>query len=175
MQGDGSIRIPSTNLSPTVLVTAPTNGAAVRDDDVVRFQLQPTDVDGFIERVEFFLDGTKVGGKTNAPFSLLLTNVGVGTHWLQATVFDDDGGGVISTPVSFHVRTRLNSTISPDGLVLEFLAAENTSYTLQMTHDLITASWSNVLSFASGSARIIRYTNNLPAPSATSFYRVISP
>ena len=172
--GDGSIRTPGMNIPPTVVVTAPTNGAAVRDDDIVRFRVEPGDVDGFIERVDFYLDGFKVRTRTNAPFSVSFTNVNVGTHLLEAVVYDDDGGSVVSSPVIFHVRTRLTPTISTNGSVVQFPVAAKTSYTLQMTHTLSPPAWSNVMSVGPGSPRLIRYTNSaLPPPS--SFYRVITP
>jgi hypothetical protein len=171
--GDGSIRIPGTNLPPTVVVTAPTNGVAFRDDEIVRFRVQPADVDGFIERVDFYLDGMNVRVRTNAPFSASFTNVGVGTHLLEAVAFDDDGGSVVSSPVIFHVRTRL--TMSPNGAVLEFPAAAQTPYTLQVTRGFSPPAWSNVMSFGPGSERVIRYTNHIVPPPPASFYRVISP
>lgn len=173
--GDGSIRTPGTNLPPTVVVTAPTNGVALRDDEIVRFRVQPADVDGFIQRVDFYLDGINARVRTNAPFSVSFTNVGVGEHVLQAGVYDDDGGFIASGQVRFHVQTRLNPTASTNGLVLEFPAAGKTAYTLQVTPGFSPPMWSNVMSFGPGSARVIRYTNPIVPPPPASFYRVISP
>jgi hypothetical protein len=175
IQGDGSIRTPGTNLPPSLIVTSPTNGAALRDDEIVRFRVTPADVDSFIDRVEFYLDGINMRVRTNAPFSVSFTNVGVGAHVLHAVVFDDDGGSTASSPVFFHVRTRLTPAMSSNGLVLEFPAAAQTSYTLQMTPDFSPPAWSNVMSFGPGPERIIHYTNHLVPPPPASFYRVISP
>ncbi len=173
--GDGSIRTPGTNLPPTVTVTAPTNGAALRDDEIVRFRVEPSDVDGFIQRVDFYLYGFGMTTRTNAPYSVSFTNVDVGEHVLQAVVYDDDGGSVATSQVRFHVRTRLTPRPSANGIVLEFPVAAKTPYTLQRTPGFSPPMWSNVMSIGLGSARVIRYTNDIIPPPPASFYRVISP
>ena len=83
-QGQGLTlgRANAANLAPTVAITSPAHLATFAPPGVFTISVDAMDSDGQIARVEFYDGSTKLGEDTTAPYSLALTNVGAGSHWL---------------------------------------------------------------------------------------------
>ena len=62
-----------TNIFPTISLTTPTNGSRFRAGSTVFVQADPSDENGSIALVEFFLNGNPVGTTANAPFEISIT------------------------------------------------------------------------------------------------------
>jgi hypothetical protein len=62
-----------------------------------------TDVDGTIESVEFFVNGTTIGKATKSPFQVTWTPTAVGTFDLTAVAIDNGGAKATSAVVSVTV------------------------------------------------------------------------
>ncbi len=79
---------PSDLVPPTCNITAPTNGATV--SETIVFSATASDNES-VNRVEFYVDGIKVGTDTTSPYSInwATTNVVDGSHTLQAKAFDN--------------------------------------------------------------------------------------
>ena len=56
-----------------------------------------------LDRVEFFLDGRRVGQAGAAPYSLRLTAVGLGEHTVYARAVDGVGNLAQTSPVTFTI------------------------------------------------------------------------
>lgn len=65
------------------------------------------DLDGTVERVEFFLDGVSIGVDTVAPFTQVLTTTRPGNFSINALASDSDGNIVTSTVVNLGVEDRV--------------------------------------------------------------------
>ncbi len=94
---------PPGNALPTVAITAPTAGTSVAPATPVSLTASAADVDGFIARVEFYVNGTKVGQATSPPFTVGFTPTLVGQYTVIAVAVDNVGGMTASTPVAFTV------------------------------------------------------------------------
>ncbi len=91
------------NLLPTVALTSPTNGAVLLPPATVTLHAAPADNDGSIVRVEFLVDGVKVGESTAPPWQFPWTNPPAGEHTLNALARDNQFGTTLSVPVMVTV------------------------------------------------------------------------
>ncbi len=98
-----AVSIGVSNLPPQVTLTNPIDGDLVFEGTNVNLAALPIDLDGLIQKVEFFEGTNKLGELTNAPWSLVWSNVPLGTYQLRAVATDNDQAVTISTNVSITV------------------------------------------------------------------------
>lgn len=76
---------------PTVTISAPTSGANFSPGSDITITANASDTDGTIAKVEFFVNGTKIGETTSAPFTFNYQNVAQGRYTISAKATDDSG------------------------------------------------------------------------------------
>jgi fibronectin type 3 domain-containing protein len=91
-----------TNARPTVFITGPRNSTVFGANQPIPISAYAADSDGFVQRVEFFVDDVKVG-QAAMPFSFVWSNTAVGTHKLVARAVDNQLGATDSGPVFVDV------------------------------------------------------------------------
>ena len=91
-----------TNALPEITVLTPTNGQIFAEGHDVVVSAAVSDADGEIARVTFLINGA-VHTLTNAPYSIVLSNVLRGTHNLRVTATDDRGAQNSSRTIFFNV------------------------------------------------------------------------
>ena len=91
---------------PTVAITSPVDGAALVTANVPMIATA-ADADGVVTRVEFYVNGAKVGEDGTAPYSLMWSNVPLGNYTLTAVARDDSGLRTTSAPVNITVSLTL--------------------------------------------------------------------
>jgi len=96
------------NISPSVTLTSPANGATFTAPASISMAATATDSDGTISRVEFFSGSTLLSTDTSSPYSFSWTNVAAGTYTLTAHAFDNDGAEDVSPDVVVVVHSRPN-------------------------------------------------------------------
>ncbi len=75
-----------------------------------------------VSKVEFFIDGVKVGENSTAPYRLNWINVSFGPHYVMARMTDSRGGVLESEPRSLVVSPEpLNAVFIPRGAVWNYL------------------------------------------------------
>ncbi len=97
--------------APTVTITAPASGATLTEATNV-FSATTSGSEA-IASVDFFLDGTKIGGGAS-PYSISYTNASLenGTHTLRVVATDVIGGtGEASELVSYALSSSLNMLV----------------------------------------------------------------
>ena len=88
---------------PSVSITSPTDGEVFSDPNLT-IVADATDSDGTISRVDFYDHGNYCGSVTNAPYSMVLSNLYSGTgHSLVAKATDNMGATAYSDPVSVSI------------------------------------------------------------------------
>ena len=95
------------NQNPTVTIAAPANGSMLRFNAPVSLEANTTDPDGAVRRVEFYVDNTRLGEDSVAPFAFVWTNAPAGAHVVRARAIDDRLGITLSLPVAFSVSNSL--------------------------------------------------------------------
>ncbi len=106
-QGAGGA--PPANAPPAVAITSPAPGATFAATAAIPFAATATDADGFVAKVEFFVDGVEVAEDTAPPYGGTLAGLPAGAHSLTAVAVDDDGATAVSAPVAFTVTAAPNA------------------------------------------------------------------
>lgn len=96
---------------PTVSITAPVNGTTVAPGASVTINAAASDANGSITKVEFLLDGTKVGEDTSSPYSYTIASLAAGAHSLVARA-TDNSGNTATTTVSITASTNSTPVVS---------------------------------------------------------------
>lgn len=100
------------NTAPTVSITAPLNGANFNEGATVAIDATAADADGSIVKVEFYVDGAKIGEDLGAPFTINWTATG-GAHDLTAKATDNGGLPTTSDVVTVVVNAAQTFTLTP--------------------------------------------------------------
>jgi hypothetical protein len=112
------------NAPPVVALTNPPNGASFAAPVNITLGAAASDTDGTIARVEFFVDGAKLGEATTSPYSLVWSNAAPGAHALYAKARDNALGSansgtnnmfVISQPPVVAITSPTNLSLLPAG------------------------------------------------------------
>jgi Bacterial Ig domain len=125
-----------TNAPPSVIITAPPQGAMLGFGQPVTLSADAVDTDGAIRVVEFFVDGGMVGEDSTRPFSMVWSNAAPGTHTITARARDNRLGITTSTPVivaivnqppTVSILTPTNGAAftPPTNIILEATATDN--------------------------------------------------
>ncbi len=102
------------NITPTVSITAPTNGAVFTAPATVTISVNAADADGSIAKVEFFQGITKLGEALSSPYSYSWAGVAAGSYTISAKATDN--GGAVTT--SAAVGITVNSSTPPAVIVV---------------------------------------------------------
>ena len=82
---------PCPNIPPSVIITAPSDGALFTEGDDITIEAHAWDDDGQVTKVEFYVGTTKIGEDTSEPYSYVWTNVSTGSYTLKARAYDNGG------------------------------------------------------------------------------------
>lgn len=110
-----TVQVMPPNERPTVSLTSPAAGSSVRGPSVVLAAVA-NDGDGYVSRVDFFVNGAYAGSDSVAPFTTGWSGA-PGTYAFHAVAYDDDGA---STASAVHSATV---TPQPVGWDVQFTPA----------------------------------------------------
>lgn len=177
LASNGTFRLPATNLLPTISLTNPPPGTVLSAGQPLVISAAVSDVDSYIQRVEFLLNGALAGTLTNTPYRLSLANPPAGEYPLQAIAYDDDGGARTSAVVTITMAPRIDRiehSAADSIAVLEFDSTLNRACGLEATDSLSPPAWMPLTNFPPETVtRHLRVTNALPAGLSTRFYRLV--
>jgi regulation of enolase protein 1 (concanavalin A-like superfamily) len=91
-----TVRIPAANQSPTVSLTAPANGATFIAPASIALAATATDVDGTIERLEFYAGSTLLATDTSSPYAYTWSGMATGSYGITAVARDNSGAATTS-------------------------------------------------------------------------------
>src|SRR5437899_742779 len=101
------------NSPPSVVLTSPANNATYTEPANINVSATPSDSDGTISKVEFFVAGTnKIGESTSIPFGTVWGNVPAGTYQLSAVATDNLGARSTSSVATVFVVRSSAPTIT---------------------------------------------------------------
>ncbi|MBL8236867.1 MAG: hypothetical protein JNM66_05580, partial [Bryobacterales bacterium] len=98
-------------IAPTVLLTAPVNGATFAAPTTLTINANATTTQGTVAQVEFYNGATLLGADTTAPYSFIWTNVAAGSYTLTAKAIGSNTLAATTAPVTITV------TAAPTGPV----------------------------------------------------------
>jgi PKD repeat protein len=94
-----------TNVAPSAALTSPAPGSVFTLPAAVPLSAAASDPDGAVSRVEFYAGAVKIGEDLAAPFEMLWSGGGAGSHALTALAIDDNGASVASAPVTVTLNS----------------------------------------------------------------------
>ncbi|GEO03936.1 hypothetical protein AAE02nite_16000 [Adhaeribacter aerolatus] len=94
----------TTNALPTVALTSPTAGATFTAPASITINVNASDSDGSVSKVEFFNGTTKLGEDLSSPYSFTWSNVSAGNYTLTARATDNAGSIAVSAAISLIVN-----------------------------------------------------------------------
>ncbi|HQR12759.1 MAG TPA: Ig-like domain-containing protein, partial [Casimicrobiaceae bacterium] len=94
---------PPSNLSPTVAIATPTDGASLALGGSFALTASASDVDGSVTQVEYFANGGKVGQASTTPYSLTWVPAAAGSYVLTARATDNLGATTTSSAITVTV------------------------------------------------------------------------
>ncbi|PID27242.1 MAG: hypothetical protein CR982_06500 [Candidatus Cloacimonadota bacterium] len=93
------------NEAPVVFIDSPANGTTFAVGSMVSFEINATDNDGMVEKVDLYLNDEMVTSFTNLPFNYNwdTANAEEGEYIFKAIATDDDGESTESSEVSINL------------------------------------------------------------------------
>jgi len=85
------------NQAPTVSLTSPSSGAAFTAPASIGLTASASDVDGSVQKVEFYNGTTLLGSATASPFAFTWSNVPAGSYSVSAVARDNMGATTVSS------------------------------------------------------------------------------
>jgi hypothetical protein len=102
------------NVAPTVALTAPANNASYTLPTNVTFQSTASDTDGTIVKVEYYVDGGKVGESTAGPSYSFIWPATGGIHTVVAKAIDSGLTVTTSTPITIYATSTVTQGLKAD-------------------------------------------------------------
>jgi regulation of enolase protein 1 (concanavalin A-like superfamily) len=96
------------NRPPTVVLSAPTNGATYTTPASITITASASDADGSITSVEFYANGTLLAKDNSAPYSVTGT-LQEGSYAITAVAYDNAGASTVSAVVNVTVKAAPQS------------------------------------------------------------------
>ncbi len=103
------------NRTPVVALTSPFSGAVFSAPASIGLLAAASDLDGTIERVEFYAGTVRLGTMTEPPFQFVWSDVSQGQWSLSARALDDQGASATSAVVVVTVRGGAGGLLDQDG------------------------------------------------------------
>jgi RHS repeat-associated protein len=91
------------NRPPTVSLTAPVSGASFPTGSTVTLTANASDLDGNLSRVDFLINGVKVGQDTTSPYAYAWAS-STGNHSAQAKAYDALGASAATPTIALSVN-----------------------------------------------------------------------
>jgi len=100
------------NSPPQVVLTNPVTGDHIFEGTNISLAASASDPDGTISKVVFFEGTNKLGELTNAPWTLVWSNVVLGSYVLSAVATDNEQSTTVSPSVAVTVVSNQPPTVS---------------------------------------------------------------
>ena len=114
----GTVNVQSGNLSPSVTITNPADGAVLSSSANVTVRASAADSDGSVTNVQFFDGAVSLGNDATIPYSAT-ASLAIGLHTLTAVASDNLGARATSAPVQITLARYLPAI--PQGNIPIFL------------------------------------------------------
>lgn len=96
---------PPANRPPVVIISSPAKGSSYTLPAEVAIDIEASDPDGTISKVELFNGTIKLGEKSTAPYSFTLKDLQEGAYSLHAVATDNLKVATNSASLEFHVKS----------------------------------------------------------------------
>jgi hypothetical protein len=164
--------------APAIFLFQPTNNAILLAPANIQFNANAFDPANSITNVAFYAGGVKIGQAAAPPYTLVWSNVAVGTYSLTASAFSSSGLVTNSTAVNVLVDNggspRLTITALDNGsYAISGQDVLSRTYHIQFVPDLQSTNWQTLGTTASNAPGTFQFIDS--AGSTQRFYRTVFP
>jgi hypothetical protein len=133
-----TVIVDEVNNPPLITLTCPAPSTKFVAPATIELEAEASDVDGLVNKVEFFAGTTKLGESLAGPYHLSWSNVVAGSYELTSKATDDQGGVGTSPALTVQVLASIHSAeVLADGTFRLTLAGEpNRPYVIELSGDL---------------------------------------
>jgi plastocyanin len=169
----GTVNVQAVSAPPTVAITNPADGLILSAPATISLSATATDADASSASVQFFNGPTALGTLTNAPYSVVVSNLAAGNYTFSAVATDDMGlkatnsitlQVVNSVPIMLTVPQRT----SPKGFQFSYSAVAGLSYAVDRS--ALLSQWTPLKTNMAASSVVLFQDNS--ATASASYYRV---
>ena len=96
------------NIEPTITLTQPARVSSAAVSSPVTFEATAADADGPVVKVDFLVDGVKVGEDSTAPYQYIWLAPAIGQYTVTARVLDERGATRESEAATLHILPTAN-------------------------------------------------------------------
>lgn len=161
------------NLRPSVALTRPASGAYVFTPAPLMLEVNATDEDGSIAKVDYFNEGVPLASSTQPPFSVSLPNLPSNRMILTAVATDNKGSIRVSAAVTVYVapRVRLSAKRELDGTLTVATTPTYQQVTLQTASAPNAKVWGSLGTGRPGGGQLV--FTGISASAKAQFFRAL--
>ena len=100
-----------TSDAPFVMITSPANGDSFDEGEMITIQVYAVDIEGTVQKVEFFDGVSKIGEDSTEPYSFDWMGASLGQHSLRAKATDNENKTTTSAAVNITVITPISPPV----------------------------------------------------------------
>ena len=108
---------PGINLPPTIAISLPNNNSFYGIGASIPVNATARDIYGFVQQVEFFVNGVSAGVDNRSPYTTTLTNLLAGVYTITAVATDDDGMQTTSSLINIEVTNPIEAECLATGTI----------------------------------------------------------
>lgn len=109
----------SPNTNPLISIVSPTESTELVEGASVTFNVNATDMDGDVVKVEYYAFGDQLfASSSQAPFSIEVDNAPAGTFDITAVAYDDEGNATTSEVVTVTVESGSEGNLPPQVAII---------------------------------------------------------
>lgn len=112
------VRVTATgNVAPTIAITSPNAFSTFATPATISVSANASDPDGTIARVDFYGNGSLIGSRTVAPYTISWSGMAAGTYAVSAVATDNAGASTVASSVTVFVTAaaRTNVALAANG------------------------------------------------------------
>ncbi len=114
------------NISPSIVLTSPSNLSIFNDAGQVNFTVNTEDLDGTVTEVSYYANGNLIGtGNSSSNFSFTWTSMPSNYYTITAKAIDNEGASTQSAPINMHIESANIATTAQ--MKIQLQGAFNTS------------------------------------------------
>jgi hypothetical protein len=117
------------NQAPTIALVTPTTSTRIAMNAATLLTSAPSDADGSVELVEYFVNGTRIGSANKSPFEVSWTPTTAGSFDITARATDNGGASTVSQAVTVLVDPPASGGAGQSGVAHTVYRGDYGSFT----------------------------------------------
>jgi len=97
---------------PIIKITSPESGTSFEVGETINFEVEASDQDGEVVKVEYYSNNLLIGTSETTPFSFAWTDASTGMKEITAHAYDNNNGKSVSEKITINVSLNVPPTVS---------------------------------------------------------------